>query len=137
MVRFLSPEWLERVAEALRDKDEVRQATRGLRFTLRQVVTGGPEGDVVYRMEIVDGAVHVLPGPGEAAGGGPGGADVALIEDYETAVAVSRGEITPAEAFATGRLKVDGQVALLVDHQEVFARLGSLLEPVRAETEYV
>ncbi len=98
--------------------------------TLRigQRVTGGPDGDVEYTLRVGDGRVRFEPGAGPA--------DVELVADYDTAAAISRGQLSPAQAFAGGRLHVEGSVTSLVAHQEVFAGLGTLLAGVAEATTY-
>ena len=121
-VRFLSPEWLERMASA------TAGASPGARLSIHQRVTGGPDGDVEYTLRLAGGRVTFEPGPGTA--------DVELQSDYETAAAISRGELSPAKAFAAGRLHVHGPVTALVAHQDAFAGLGPLLAGVAAATTY-
>ena len=42
---------------------------------------------------------------------------------------VGRGELSPAEAFASGQLKIGGQIGLLVRHHDMFAQLPRTLSP--------
>ena len=103
-------------------------ASPGAALSIHQTVTGSPDGDVEYTLRLAGGRVSFEPGPGDA--------DVELRSDYETAVAISRGELSPAMAFAAGRLHVQGSVTALVAHQEAFAGLGSLLAGVAEATTY-
>ena len=121
-MRFLSPEWLDRMTRA------TAPASPDTSFTLHQRVTGGPDGDVDYTLRLAGGKVTFEPGYGAA--------DVELVADYETAAAISEGRLSPATAFAAGRLRVSGSVSALVDHQEAFAGLGALLAGVADETTY-
>jgi putative sterol carrier protein len=120
-VRFLSPEWL----------DSMRAATAGAapatELRIRQRVTGGPDGDVEYVLALAGGEVRF-----ETAGP----ADVELTTDYDTAAAISQGLLSPAAAFAAGRLRVGGAVSSLVAHQEAFAGIGRLLAGVAEATTY-
>ena len=121
-MRFLSPEWLDRMQTA------TAGASPGATLSIHQRVTGGPDGDVEYTLRVAGGRVTFEPGPGAA--------DVELTLDYDTAAAISRGELSPAKAFAAGRLHVQGSVTSLVAHQEVFADLGMLLAGVAGATTY-
>ena len=123
-MRFLSPEWLEhmRVATAT--------ASTVVAVSVHQRVTGGPDGDVEYTLRLGDGAVRVEPGPASPP------ADIELSSDYATAAAISQGRISPASAFAAGRLRVGGAVSSLVSHQEAFAEVGKLLARVAEATTY-
>ncbi len=128
MARFLSPEWLAEVEEAAGRDERVRRAASAVALTVRQVVQGGPDGNVSYTVRMGDGRVHFEPA-GTAA-------DLELTQDYDTAVAISRGTLTPAVAFATGRLKLGGRVGLLVRHGDALAALGDAFAHVRETTEY-
>ncbi|HEX2048308.1 MAG TPA: SCP2 sterol-binding domain-containing protein [Acidimicrobiales bacterium] len=121
-MRFLSREWLERMASA------TAGASPGATLSIHQTVTGAPDGDVEYTLRIAGGRVTFEPGLGEA--------DVQLRSDYGTAAAISRGELSPAMAFAAGRLHVQGSVTALVAHQEVLSDLGALLAGVAPATTY-
>jgi hypothetical protein len=123
-VRFLSPEWLDRLGAA------TSTASPDVALSVCQRVTGGPAGDVEYVLRVARGQVRVEPGP-------PAGpVDVELTTDYETAAAISRGWLSPAAAFAAGRLRVGGAVGSLVAYQESFAQLGALLAGMAEATTY-
>jgi putative sterol carrier protein len=102
-------------------------ATPGRDLRVRQRVTGGPDGDVEY--------VLVLAG-GDVGFESVGPADVELTTDYDTAAAISQGLLSPAAAFASGRLRVGGAVSSLVAHQDAFAGIGKLLAGVAEATTY-
>jgi hypothetical protein len=121
-VRFLSGEWLERLAGAL------SAASPAEAVSIHQRVTGGPEGDVEYTVRLDAGTVSVEPGPGPA--------DVEIVQDYATAAAISQGTLSPAAAFAAGRLRLAGSVDTLVGHQDAVAALGPLLAGLREGTTY-
>ncbi len=121
-MRFLSPEWLEAMGTA------TTPATPATTLRIHQRVTGGPDGDVEYTLALADGQASIEPGPGPA--------DVELTTDYATAAAISQGRISPASAFAAGRLRVAGAVSSLVSHQEAFAEVGKLLAPLAEATTY-
>ena len=122
-MRFLSPEWLESMRSA------TSAASPAADLRIRQRVTGGPDGDVEYTVALGGGQVRFDPGS-------DGTADVDLATDYDTAAAISQGRLSPASAFAAGRLRMSGAVGSLVAHQEAFAEIGRLLAGVAAETTY-
>jgi len=121
-VRFLGPEWLERMASA------TPVAPPDVSVAIHQHVTGGPDGDVEYTLRLEGGLVTVEPGPGPA--------DVDIVEDYDTAAAISQGRLSPSAAFAAGRLQVRGSIGLLVAHQETLAALGAGMGGMAAATTY-
>jgi hypothetical protein len=130
MARFLSEEWFAVVRAAL--PDAPGGADDGIEtgaVTVRHRVTEGPDGDVDYVVRAGAGRFSVEPGAA-------GPVDIEILETYASAAAISQGLLTPAAAFAAGRLKLAGDVALLAERQGDFAALGQLLAPVRAATTY-
>ena len=121
-MRFLSPEWLDRMQSATAD------ASPDATVSIHQRVTGGPDGDVEYTLRLHGGAVTVEPGPGTA--------DVEIVEDYETAAAISQGRLSPAAAFAAGRLRRAGSGGALIDHQEALGAAGERMAALVADTTY-
>jgi hypothetical protein len=97
VARFLSPEWFAEVATP--DPEPVL-------LTIRQVVTGGPDGEVRYAVRVGHDGRSIAPGE-------PADADVTFTESWETAEAIARGDLAPQRAFADGRLRVEGDVRLL------------------------
>jgi len=139
MTRFLSEEWFALVREALSGPegppedvaDEIAGPTDADAaaggIAVRHRVTDGPDGDVDYVVRARSGRFSIEPGA-------VGPVDVEITESYESAAAISQGTLTPAEAFADGRLKLGGDVARLAASQDDFAALAVLLAPVRAVT---
>lgn len=123
-MRFLSPEWLAQLGAA------TATASPTATFSVRQRVTGAPGGEVVYVLRVAGGKVSFEPGAGTAP------VDVELTTDYPTAAAINQGSLSPASAFAAGRLRVAGAVSALVAHQESFDELGALLAGVATATTY-
>ena len=124
-VRFLSPEWLAAAADAVRAAAPAGAGS----LTLQQVVTGGPDGEVAYRVRIAPDAVELLPGRADDA-------DVMFTEDWDTAAAIGEGRLSPQAAFVDGRVRVSGNVALVMAAQESLAAVESALAGVRAATTY-
>ncbi len=127
-MRFLSPEWLAALGAAATQDERLRHAVAGVDLTIRQVVRGGPQGDVAYSLRLAHGTVAVT------ADGDP--ADIEVVQDYATAAAISRGDLTPAAAFAAGRLKLGGGVGQLISNGDVAVGLGDLFASLRASTSY-
>jgi putative sterol carrier protein len=111
VARFLSPEWLAEM-EAASIAGESGPTDE--RVVLQQVVTGGPDGEVAYVVEIDDAGVRMTRGR-------RGDADVTITEDYETAVAIHAGTLSLPDAFMAGRVKVAGNLAALLARQETLA----------------
>jgi len=130
----LSPEWLAALGVAAAANERLCQATTDLDLTLRQVVLGGPHGDVSYSLRLAHGTASVVA-DGNGADGNDG-TGIKVVQDYDTAAAISRGDLTPAAAFAAGRLKLGGRVDQLISHAAVAAGLGDLFGSLRASTSY-
>lgn len=135
VARFLSSEWIERLAERSATASRPRTAPDGEAsdspVTVLIRVTGGPEGDVEYLARFQAGGVQITADPPRNPT-----AQVLVVQDYATAADISRGELTPASAFASGRMKVGGQVGLMVQHRDALALLGDVFAALRAETKY-
>lgn len=101
MTQFLSPAWFAENATT-RPPGEAE-------LTIQQRVTGGPDGDVAFVLRVWDGAVSIEQGSDAHP-------DVTLTEDYETALAIHEGRLSPAAALAAGRVQVSGAVARLLEH---------------------
>ncbi len=128
MNRFLSPEWLAALGAAAAADESLCQAVAHIDLTIRQVVLGGPEGDVDYSLHLVNGTASVDAGGDDA--------DIKVVQDYGTAAAISQGDLTPAAAFAAGRLKLGGRVDQLIRHGDVAVGLGDLFASLRSSTSY-
>ncbi len=129
MTTFLGAAWLESLGAAAAASERVRQAAADVVLTVQHVVTGGPEGEVRYWVRIDRGTVSV-------GGGDAGSADVTFREDYGTAAALSRGDLTPQAAVMAGRVRAGGDIGRLVAHRAALAGLDDAFAAVRAETAY-
>jgi hypothetical protein len=127
MPAFLSGEWFERLAEAMAASAHV-DTDHGA-ITVQHVVTDSPDGEVSWFVRVANGAAKLERGRAPAP-------DVILTQDFSTASAVSRGELSPAAAFAAGRLRIGGRPGLLVRHHDTFSRLRDAAAAVHARTVY-
>ncbi|HET7490175.1 MAG TPA: SCP2 sterol-binding domain-containing protein [Acidimicrobiales bacterium] len=107
---FLSPAWFDQVNEAARADGGLRAATAGARVTVQQVVTGGPDGDVRYWLELDDGAVRVVAGTAPSP-------DATVTQSWDTAAAVRAGRLRIEEALAAGHIRLAGDLGTLARHQ--------------------
>ena len=98
-------------------------------MVLGQVVTGAPQGEVRYQLRITGGQITIDDKP-------PDGTDATFTEDYATAVALFRGELSPQDALMAGRIKVAGNMAAIMANQTALAALGPLFADVRSATTY-
>jgi putative sterol carrier protein len=125
VARFLTAEWLDDMQRAA-DKAAVPVDAA---IVVGHEVSGTPDGDVSFRFTAADGRLTLTWATVEDA-------ELTLIEDYETAVAIARGELPAQQAVAEGRLKLRGDVGALVRNGPAMAALGDLFRAVRETTTY-
>jgi hypothetical protein len=150
VARFLSPAWAEEFNAALQgvkvpgpDPDAGLGAVGGT-FTMVQEVHGTPDGDVRLTLRVDQGALHLHLEPRDGAdpvSGGPPRSDpvptdVTIVLSYEDAVAMSKGELAPAEALNTGRIRVRGDLSVLVAAQAMLDAARSATVTMRSATTY-
>ena len=135
MTRFLSPDWVEAFNAALADVElappgpEAGLAVRDGRFSMGQVVTGGPDGERHCTFRVQDR--HVTMTAGESAD-----AEVTIRLTWDDAVAMAGGTLAPAEAIAAGRVRVRGDLSVLAEAQTVLGVVQPHLQDLRDRTEY-
>ncbi len=148
MARFLSPSWAEEFNAALNGAElpgpgpEAGLAAVDGRFTVVQEVHGGPDGDVSVVLRVDDGALRFrVERAGEhrttdAGAADEWRADVTIVISYEDAAALSKGEMAPAEALNAGRIRVRGDLSVLVAAQEMLVAARSATQALAASTTY-
>lgn len=128
-MRYLSLEWIEALSREVAASDTVAALSSEHSLGFTQVVTDGPEGDVVYHLQVGDG--HASFGPGAAWP-----EDVRFVQDWQTAVAVATGQLNAQQAFMTGRIRLHGDQQKLAAGTPVFAALDAVFTTVREQTVY-
>jgi putative sterol carrier protein len=140
MPRFLSPEWVAAFDAALDGVtvpgpgDDAGLAAIDGRFTVIQEVHGTPTGDVTLALTAGDGHLHLSLGEDHPLGADT--ADVAISLSYEDAVALSKGELVAAEALTAGRIRVRGDLSVLVASQQMLASAQPYVRDLTADTTY-
>jgi putative sterol carrier protein len=124
-VKFLSPEWAAQLQAALNARESFRQAAAGKRARLQQVITGAEE--TRYWIVIDDGAIDLGVGDLDAP-------DATITQSYDTAVGLARREVNPVTGFMMGRIKVDGNMGMLMGLTGVLAELPEAMAAI--DTEY-
>jgi putative sterol carrier protein len=127
--RYLTQEWLDAAQRAVDDDTTLADATKELQLTVQQVVTGGPDGDAAYHVVVDHGTVRVVNGEASDA-------TVTFIQNWETATAIGRGELSAQGAFMTGLIRVRGDLPKLVEHGSVFGGVDDVFAELRAHTTY-
>ena len=128
-MRYLSLDWIDAVRAAVASTHSIRELAEAHDIGVTQVVTGGPEGDVTYHLQVGEGSVHF--GAGEALR-----EDVRLSQSWDTAVGVATSTLPAQEALVRGLVKITGDPTRLIDAAPVFAALDHAFENVRTSTIY-
>ncbi len=129
MIRYLSLEWIEALTSEVATSGSMAECAAAHTIGVTQLVTAGPEGDVVYHLQVGDGAATFGAGAAFPE-------HVRMEQSWDTAVAVATGELNAQEAFVKGRIQLHGDQQKLVDSQPVFAALDAVFTAVRDRTEY-
>jgi putative sterol carrier protein len=124
-VRFLSDEWAQALKAELNQSESFRQAATGQQATIQQIITGG-EGETHYWITIGDGVIDLGVGDVE-------GEDATITQSYDSAAALARGELSPVTAFMTGKLKIAGNMGLILGLQGALAQLPSAMAKIDVE----
>ena len=121
-VRFLSDEWAQALKAELNEDAAFKEAAAGKTATIQQVIGGGDD-ETHYWIRIADGVIDMGLGDAE-------GPDATITESYETAVALAKSELSPVTAFMTGKIKVAGNMGMLLGLQSVLALLPTAMAAI-------
>lgn len=128
-MRYLSLDWIEAVAAEAASSAEVTEAVGRTAIGVTQVVTNGPEGTIVYSLQVEGGRLSFAAGPAFPE-------HVRFEQTWETAVSVATGTLNAQEAFIQGRILLTGDQQALMDNQAIFGAMSSVFDRVRERTEY-
>ena len=125
-VKFLSEEWAEALKAELNRDEAFRQAASGKRATIQQIITGDGKQPTHYWITIVDGAIDL--GVGDVDG-----EDATITQSYDSAAALARGELSPVTAFMTGKIKVAGNMGMILGLQGALSQLPGAMAKIDVE----
>lgn len=129
-VRYLSLDWIDALSAAVAASVEMRTLAAEHTVGVTQTVTGGPEGDVTYHLQVGEGAASFGAGPANPE-------DVRFVQDWQTAVGVATNTLNAQQAFITGRIRLTGDPQKLSASTPVFAALDAIFTEVRSFTDYL
>jgi hypothetical protein len=129
VIRYLSLEWLAALTAEVTSSTALQALATEHTIGVTQVITDGPEGTVVYHLQVGMGAATF--GAGSAFP-----EDVRMEQTWDTAVGVATGEMNAQEAFIKGHILLTGSQQRLVESQPVFGALDAVFTRVRERTEY-
>jgi putative sterol carrier protein len=125
-VKFLSDEWIHAVQDALNASESFRTAAAAGDALLQQVVNTA-DGEVRYWFKLAGGAASLGLGQAE------GEVDATISQDYDTAVALSKNELSPTAAYMSGKIKVAGNLMKLMQMQGPLSQLTVALKDVEVD----
>jgi SCP-2 sterol transfer family len=145
--QFLSEEWVIAFNAALADVTVTAEATQASivassgSFVVEQVVSGVPGTGVPVHtlLTVTPGALSLRLDPGgstDPSTSEPPRANVIVSVSYEDAAALAAGTLDPARALGEGRIRVNGDLAVLVASQSVLASAAERLARLQAATTY-
>ena len=126
MSKFLTKEWVDEVTTALNNHDGFKNAMGAADLGIQFVTEDGPDGEVSYYLSASGGTSKMALGDLENA-------DVTVKQSYDTATAISKGELNTQTAFMTGKLKVSGNLAKLMMHQSAIQQWGAAVGELDVE----
>ncbi len=129
-VRYLSLEWIDALSREVAASDALTELAATHTVGITQVVSSGPEGNVLYHLQVGDGSAAFGPGAADPE-------DVRFEQDWDTAVAVATEQLNAQQAFITGRIRLTGDQQKLLESTPVFQALDAVFTTVRARTDYV
>jgi putative sterol carrier protein len=124
--KFLSEEWAAEVTTALNNHQGFKNAIGNADLTIQFNTTDTPDGEVDYYLQAGGGDARMAIGALE-------GADVTVKQTYDTATAISTGDLNTQTAFMTGKLKVSGNLAKLMMHQSAIQQWSSAVSQLDVE----
>jgi len=119
---FLTEAWLDDLEAAAR---RAELDTKGV-LVLQQVIPDGPDGrEVAYALVVSDGQISVVRGRSTDA-------DLTFTQDFATAEAIHRGELSAQAAFMQGRLRLGGDLRAVIDRASELAAIDDVFASARA-----
>lgn len=128
-VKFMTSEWINAIAEAVSGSDDFKKAMGSNSLSLQFEVTGVPhlnQGTYHYHLDAGNGTVTITEGKLEDA-------DASISQNYDTAAAIFRGELNTQTAFISGKIRVSGNMAKLMQHQNAITSFGKAVEGMAVE----
>jgi alkyl sulfatase BDS1-like metallo-beta-lactamase superfamily hydrolase len=125
-VKFLSDDHFTTATTALNGNDAFVGAIANIDMGMQFHVTDAPEGDIDFFLSVGDGAA-------EMASGVLDDADVTITSTHETALAMFKGDLNTQMAFMTGKIKVAGNMAVLMMNQGVINQWAATVAKIDVE----
>lgn len=124
-MKFLSSEWAEALTSHLNASDAFKGASANASATIQQVIDG-PDGEVRYWTRVSPGSIEMEIGEAEAP-------DATITQSYDTAVALARRELSPVTGYMMGKIKIAGNMGLLLGLQGVLTQIADAMGTIEVD----
>jgi len=118
-LKFLSPEWADALTGSVNGGGEFAAAAGSQRARIQQVITS-TDGETRYWTTIHGGTIAMGMGDLDAP-------DATVTQSYDTAVALAKRELSPVTGFMMGKIKVDGNMGLLMGLAGALGKLADAM----------
>lgn len=125
-VKFQSEEWAKEVTNSIQGNESVLNAAKGQNATVQMVTTGAPDGERKTYLKISEGVPEVGVGDVENP-------DATITQDFETAVALDKGEMQLANAYMQGKVKIQGNLMKMMQLQGFGQSIGPATTSIERE----
>jgi putative sterol carrier protein len=120
-VKYLSEEWAKAVEDKLNSSDAFKSSAGSATAKIQQIVNT-PEGEKKYWFKLSGGQAQLGVGEIDEA------ADASITQDYDTAVALAKNELTGTAAYMSGKLRVSGDLMKLMQLQGALGQMPAVLK---------
>lgn len=128
-MQYLSDEWIEAAGAALEVAPPLDSDPSDATTSIQYEVTAAPGGKVKYALVLEAGRIRIEPGTFADA-------SVSFALDYTTAADIAQGNLSAQAAFMQGRLKLGGNVTVLVEQRGILDGAADVLGELRTVTTF-
>jgi putative sterol carrier protein len=125
-VKFMSEEWIQQVQDTLNANESFKSSAGSQTAKIQQIVNT-PEGEKKYWFKLDNGQASL------GMGDSPEPVDATITQDYDTAVALSKNELTGTAAYMSGKLRVSGDLMKLMQLQGALGQMPTALKDLDVE----
>jgi putative sterol carrier protein len=125
-VKFLGDEWVVAVQDALNSSDSFKNAAGSQNAKVQQVVNS-EDGEKKYWFKLEGGQASL------GLGDSPEPVDATITQDYATAEALAKNELTGTAAYMSGKLRVSGDLMKLMQLQGALGQMPAALKDLDVE----
>jgi len=125
-IPFLSDEWATAVMEAVNAGEDFAQAAGTQSARIQQVIARDGAEPAHYWTIVHDGKIELGTGDIDNV-------DATITQSYATAVALAKREVNPVTAFMMGKVKIDGNMGMLMGLAGALGKLAEVMSTLDVE----